>query len=89
MRDEGPRDYEMEQILGHDKIVYVRDRTGAPYSKVIAWVAGIGATLITAAILFAAGALWDMSQRLARLETRIETMDGSMDRERRYRGTSE
>jgi hypothetical protein len=89
VRDEGPRDYEMEQVLSHDRVIYVRDRSPSHSSRALAWAAGIGATLVTAAILFAASALWDMSQRLARLEARLETMDGPFTRDRRYRGEHE
>lgn len=64
------------------RVVYVqKESTNGNSAKIIAWVAGIGAMLITASICFAASALWSLSDRLARLETKFEAIQAAQVRQ--------
>ena len=42
------------------------------HTKLIAWIAGVGATLITASIIAGTTVLWNMSKDVAVLKSQIE-----------------
>lgn len=91
MSDRGPLDYDeadalRQALLKRDNIIYVRERGTDFPSKMLAWVGGIGATIVTAAILFAASALWTLNDRLARIETQVQAIDKQLNPPSRYRG---
>lgn len=88
MGDRGPADYDDDdsdwrrELLRRDNIIYVRDRGNSSDlpNKALAWIAGIGAMVVTAAILFVSSLVLQVTDRLARVETTVQVVVQQLSR---------
>lgn len=88
-REDGLPLLDEEDVLKRDNIIYVRDRVGSGYEKALAWIAGIGSILIASSILFVARSLFDLNERLARIEEKVSAIDRQVNPQSLYRGRND